>query len=54
VQDGYQGHGIGTELFTLLARFGWADGVRRFEADSYADNLAMLDIFTRGRPVRRR
>ena len=45
VQDGYQGHGIGTELFTLLARIGWDDGVRRFVADTYADNRAMLDVF---------
>ena len=47
VQDGYQGHGIGTELFTLLARIGWDDGIRRFVADTYADNRAMLDVFTR-------
>ncbi len=45
VQDGYQGHGIGTELFTLLARIGWDDGVRRFVADTFADNHAMLDVF---------
>ncbi len=45
VQDGYQGHGIGTELFTLLARIGWDDGIRRFVADTYADNGAMLDVF---------
>jgi RimJ/RimL family protein N-acetyltransferase len=45
VQDGYQGHGIGTELFSLLARIGWDDGVRRFVADTYADNRAMLDVF---------
>jgi RimJ/RimL family protein N-acetyltransferase len=45
VQDGYQGHGIGTELFTLLARIAWDDGIRRFVADTYADNRAMLDVF---------
>jgi RimJ/RimL family protein N-acetyltransferase len=45
VQDGYQGHGIGTELFTLLARMGWGDGIRRFVADTYSDNVAMLDVF---------
>jgi RimJ/RimL family protein N-acetyltransferase len=45
VQDGYQGHGIGSELFTLLARFGWDDGIRRFVADTLADNRAMLDVF---------
>jgi RimJ/RimL family protein N-acetyltransferase len=47
VQDGYQGHGIGTELFTLLARIAWDDGIRRFVADTYADNGAMLDVFMR-------
>jgi RimJ/RimL family protein N-acetyltransferase len=46
VQDGYQGHGIGTELFTLLARIGWDDGIRCFVADTFADNGAMLDVFT--------
>jgi GNAT superfamily N-acetyltransferase len=45
VQDAYHGHGIGTELFTMLARIGWDDGVRRFVADTYADNGAMLDVF---------
>ncbi len=45
VQDGYQGHGIGTELFTLLARIGWDDGIRHFVADTYADNAAMLNVF---------
>jgi RimJ/RimL family protein N-acetyltransferase len=47
VRDGYQGHGIGTELLTLLARIGWDDGIRRFVADTYADNRAMLDVFMR-------
>ena len=47
VQDGYQGHGIGTELFTLLARIAWDDGIRRFVADTFADNRAMLDVFMR-------
>jgi GNAT superfamily N-acetyltransferase len=45
VQDGYQGHGIGTELLALLARIGWDDGIRRFVADTYAHNRAMLDVF---------
>ena len=46
VLDTYQGHGIGTELFTLLARIGWDDGIRRFVADTFASNRAMLGIFT--------
>ncbi|GAC1340539.1 MAG: hypothetical protein NVSMB29_09600 [Candidatus Dormibacteria bacterium] len=47
VQDRYQGHGIATELLTLLARIGWEDGIRRFIADTFADNHAMLDVFRR-------
>jgi RimJ/RimL family protein N-acetyltransferase len=47
VQDGYQGHGIGSELLTLLARIGWDDGIRRFVADTFADNRAMLGVFMR-------
>ena len=45
VQDGYQRHGIGRELLTLLAGIGWADGIRRFVADTFAENHAMLDVF---------
>lgn len=47
VEDGYQGRGIGTELLTLLARIGWDDGVRRFVADTFAENHAMLAVFMR-------
>ncbi len=47
VEDRYQGHGIGTELFTLLARIGWNDGIRRFIADTLAENHTMLDVFRR-------
>jgi GNAT superfamily N-acetyltransferase len=45
VQDGYQRHGIGRELLTLLAGIGWADGIRRFVADTFAENHAMLGVF---------
>lgn len=47
VEDGYQGRGIGTELFGLMARIAWDDGVRRFVAETLADNRAMLDVFRR-------
>ncbi|MBJ7608954.1 MAG: GNAT family N-acetyltransferase [Candidatus Dormibacteraeota bacterium] len=47
VEDGHQGHGIGTKLLTLLARIGWNDGIRRFVADTLAENHAMLDVFRR-------
>lgn len=45
VQDGYQGHGIGTAPLTLLARIAWDDGIRRFVADTFATNRPMLDVF---------
>lgn len=47
VQDGYQGRGIGTELLCLLARIGWDDGIRRFVADTLAENSPMLAVFRR-------
>jgi GNAT superfamily N-acetyltransferase len=49
VQDGYQHHGIATVLLTLLARIGWDDGIRRFVADTFAENHVMLNVF-RGTP----
>jgi RimJ/RimL family protein N-acetyltransferase len=45
VEDGYQHRGIGTTLLALLARFGWADGLRRFIADTFSGNRPMLDVF---------
>ena len=45
VADLHQGHGIGTALLTLLARVAWDDGIRRFEADTFAVNAAMLHVF---------
>jgi GNAT superfamily N-acetyltransferase len=45
VQDAYQGHGIGTSLLTLLAHIAWDDGIHRFVADTFADNLTMLGVF---------
>jgi GNAT superfamily N-acetyltransferase len=45
VADGYQHHGIGTELLALLARLAWSDGIRRFVADTLATNTAMLYVF---------
>jgi GNAT superfamily N-acetyltransferase len=46
VDDAYQGHGIGTQLLTLLSRIARDDGIRRFVADTFADNAAMIDVFT--------
>jgi GNAT superfamily N-acetyltransferase len=45
VEDGYQHRGVGTTLLDLLARFGWADGLRRFVADTLVSNRSMLDVF---------
>lgn len=45
VEDRYQGHGIGAELLTLLARVAWGDGIRRFVADTLYENRSMLDLF---------
>jgi GNAT superfamily N-acetyltransferase len=45
VSDGYQHHGIGTTLLSLLARLGWGDRLRRFVADTFSSNRSMLDVF---------
>jgi GNAT superfamily N-acetyltransferase len=45
VEDEYEHHGIGTTLLRLLARLGWADGVRRFVADTFVSNRSMLNVF---------
>jgi RimJ/RimL family protein N-acetyltransferase len=45
IEDRYQGHGIGTELLTLLAEIAWGEGIRRFVADTLFDNRPMLDLF---------
>lgn len=45
VEDAYQRRGIGTELFILLARVAWDDGVRSFVAHTFAENRTMLDVF---------
>ena len=45
IQDGYQGHGLGTVLLTRLAGIALADGIRRFTADTFVTNTPMLDVF---------
>ena len=47
VEDTYQGRGIGRELLSLLGRIGWDDDIKRFVADTFADNHAMLAVFRR-------
>lgn len=45
VDDDYQNQGLGTLLADELAGAAWAHGIRRFEADTLAENSAMLDLF---------
>jgi GNAT superfamily N-acetyltransferase len=45
VEDDYQGRGIGSALLTLLAHIAWDDGIRRFVADTFVTNQAMLGVF---------
>ena len=44
VSDGYQGHGIGTELLRRLVAFGRAEGVRRIVGYILAQNSAMIGV----------
>jgi acyl-CoA synthetase (NDP forming)/GNAT superfamily N-acetyltransferase len=55
VDDEQQGKGIATILLEHLAAIARAHGVRRFTAETLADNRAMLSVFTKaGWPVHRR
>jgi GNAT superfamily N-acetyltransferase len=45
VDDDYQGRGIGAALLTLVAHMAWDDGIRRFVADTFVTNQAMLGVF---------
>ncbi|MHB1445640.1 MAG: bifunctional acetate--CoA ligase family protein/GNAT family N-acetyltransferase [Acidimicrobiales bacterium] len=45
VDDPYQGKGLGTLLLEHLAAYARAQGLRRFVADTLADNRAMRDVF---------
>ncbi len=54
VQDGWQGKGLGTLLFTALLEAATARGYRRFRAFVLADNRRMLSLTARvGRIVSR-
>jgi len=45
VDDPYQGKGLGTLLLEHLAAYARAHGLRRFVADTLADNRVMRDVF---------
>jgi GNAT superfamily N-acetyltransferase len=55
VADRWQGRGLGTLLFTRLARRARAVGVERFTAETLIQNRPMLAVFHRvGLPLRER
>jgi acetyl coenzyme A synthetase (ADP forming)-like protein len=53
VDDSYQGHGIGTILLEHLASEARRHGIRRFVADTLAENHRMLDVLAQAGFVRR-
>jgi acetate---CoA ligase (ADP-forming) len=52
VDDGYQGHGIGSILLEHLASEARRHGIRRFAADTLAENHKMLRVFSEAGFVR--
>jgi RimJ/RimL family protein N-acetyltransferase len=54
IEEDYQGQGLATRLFGILATIARRHGITRFVADVLAGNAAMLAVFARtGLPVRR-
>ena len=47
VEDASQGRGVGTLLLEYLVGYAASCGIRRFVADTLADNTAMLTVFRR-------
>lgn len=47
IRDDHQGLGIGTRMLEMLADVARSNGITRFEADTLADNVQMLDVFLR-------
>ena len=45
VDDAFQGHGVGTMLLEHLAEYARLHGIRRFVADTLAENQKMLHVF---------
>ena len=54
VQDGWQGHGLGTVMFGELLVAAHLNGIRCFRAWVLADNHRMLDLITRRGEVHER
>ncbi len=52
VDDGYQGHGIGTILLEHLASEARRHGIRQFAADTLSENHKMLNVFAEAGFVR--
>jgi RimJ/RimL family protein N-acetyltransferase len=54
IEEDYQGQGLATRLFGILAAIARRHGIRRFVADVLASNAPMLAVFDRaGLPIRR-
>jgi acyl-CoA synthetase (NDP forming)/GNAT superfamily N-acetyltransferase len=47
VEDASQRRGVGTLLLEFLVGYAYSRGIRRFVADTLADNAAMLSVFRR-------
>jgi RimJ/RimL family protein N-acetyltransferase len=55
IEEDYQGQGLASRLFTLLATIARRHGITRFVADVLAENAPMLAVFAgTGLPTRRR
>ncbi|HMS58986.1 MAG TPA: GNAT family N-acetyltransferase [Tepidiformaceae bacterium] len=52
IEDEFQGHGLGRELFELLAENAARNGIKRFTAMVLPENRKMIGMFERmGRPM---
>ncbi|HEV2368898.1 MAG TPA: GNAT family N-acetyltransferase [Acidimicrobiales bacterium] len=45
IEDALQGQGLGSQLLRRLARVAVTYGIRRFEAQTFVDNVRMLAVF---------
>lgn len=55
IEEDYQGQGLASQLFKVLAELARQHGIRRFEAEVLAGNAPMLKVFERsGLPLTKR